>query len=687
MPCDEHYDFNEIENSVHDEDTGSGSCNSSHIRMNTAEQYSLSTINIDRFDENNHVGWTTKMSNQNDHFEVNMDPPSFQNRAMQRISRNAPKVVSPSFYNPDGSPAMMTYAVHGPPSPPMMDHRHSRHENTKRSFSPQYSPQYNAASPESTACQPRHFNERRRKNKRKSSKSTKPARSACNPSICIGVGIGFFGFVILVGTFCLVFVVHDLELTSGRNSDTSPFDMLRRQAKPKHHLRENWDVVVSDKFDVQGIKDDIKSKKINGEKKKDKKKIKASKTATKKKKKPDEKKIARDLALASSFSDLNWQTMDFKAKQSDAPLCSVPVSAQEIEHTLVTQVSEDRLWMLGHHCARWPGPISAVVFTEKTIESVYDYVLNGVPFESPTSGNINDDMQKNMLTCPSGKVTLQTFNKIGSDEEEYPVNKLRNKALSVVRTSHVMYVDIDFWLSDNLYNTLQSDSVRQQLADDSQLALVVPAFQIPSQCKINEGHECRTANIAHIPRTKEDMVLMVNHQQASAFDPTNKGGHGSTRYGDWNSMDEGSIMTIPCVTSNRYEPYLAFRFCEDLPPFQDHFTGYGKNKMTQIMHMRRNGYLFKQLGGSFLVHYPHMDSKSRKEWNVGKQRDKKTDVELLTFKRGRVDKVFAEFRCWLENEIIDDSRTPMCSDALDDDEKLLLRSEDKICKRVQQPAK
>ena len=41
----------------------------------------------------------------------------------------------------------------------------------------------------------------------------------------------------------------------------------------------------------------------------------------------------------------------------------------------------------------------------------------------------------------------------------------------------------------------------------------------------------------------------------------------------------------------------------------------------------------------------------------GQATDKKTDVELLTFIRGRVDKVFAEFRCWLENEIRDDSRT------------------------------
>ena len=63
--------------------------------------------------------------------------------------------------------------------------------------------------------------------------------------------------------------------------------------------------------------------------------------------------------------------------------------------------------------------------------------------------------KKNMLTCPSGKVTLQTFNKIGSDKEECPVNKLRNNALSVVRTSHFMYLDIDFWLRDNLYRPIK----------------------------------------------------------------------------------------------------------------------------------------------------------------------------------------------------------------------------------------
>jgi len=33
------------------------------------------------------------------------------------------------------------------------------------------------------------------------------------------------------------------------------------------------------------------------------------------------------------------------------------------------------------------------------------------------------------------------------------------------------------------------------------------------------------------------------------------------------------------------------------------------------MQLRKVGYKFSQIGGAFLVHYPHSSSKARREWN------------------------------------------------------------------------
>ena len=84
------------------------------------------------------------------------------------------------------------------------------------------------------------------------------------------------------------------------------------------------------------------------------------------------------------------------------------------------------------------------------------------------------------------------------------------------------------------------------------------------------------------------MFQLIKMKKASTFDPTNVGGHGSTKYITWRDQEVGTMVDLPCIKSNRYEPYLVFRYCSELPPFQEGFTGYGKNKMT-VRGERRRG--------------------------------------------------------------------------------------------------
>jgi len=94
------------------------------------------------------------------------------------------------------------------------------------------------------------------------------------------------------------------------------------------------------------------------------------------------------------------------------------------------------------------------------------------------------------------------------------------------------------------------------------------------------------------------------------------------------------------------------------------------------MQLRRQGYRLSQLGHSFLVHYPHLDSAARQHWNGGKngapvrKEDLTAAEQLRDLKRAAVDKTFVAFKQWLEETVPDETMLGKCHDAFNDDERL-----------------
>ena len=102
------------------------------------------------------------------------------------------------------------------------------------------------------------------------------------------------------------------------------------------------------------------------------------------------------------------------------------------------------------------------------------------------------------------------------------------------------------------------------------------------------------------------------------------------------------------------------------------------------MQLRRVGYKFSQVGGAFLVHYPHLDSKSRLEWNkrpidnasvsgggrgggrggapVAYNEETADKFDWGKFKRTCVDALFYDFKRWLEENVPDNSMVPKCEE-------------------------
>jgi hypothetical protein len=371
--------------------------------------------------------------------------------------------------------------------------------------------------------------------------------------------------------------------------------------------------------------------------------------------------MSLDLEEVMAYKNESMPTVKqrFQAYSIGAPSCT-PISDKDVSFTLVTQCSDSRLWMLDHHCQRWKGPISISIYTNRTQEQVENYI------------------QK--MNCNNELVTFEIYP--ATTMVDYPINVLRNVAFSNVRTSHAFYIDMDFWPSENIVQSLYKHQT--YLATDQRRALVVPAFSLKRQCA--DRHDCRDVNVPAMPLRQEEVFDEMISRKIFPFDPTNRGGHGSTRYKEWIRQSLDELIEIPCFSSQRYEPYVVVRYCQDLPPFQEGFSGYGKNKVSWVMHLRRAGWTFAQVGKAFVVHYPHLDSAARQAWNgrtegsekkpSGMIRRPANDEVLLQTRRSLSDQLFFQFKEWLDEQYRRDKmtnpwiRTPLCDDSMDDDSSL-----------------
>ncbi len=56
------------------------------------------------------------------------------------------------------------------------------------------------------------------------------------------------------------------------------------------------------------------------------------------------------------------------------------------------------------------------------------------------------------------------------------------------------------------------------------------------------------------------------------------------------------------------------------PIYSEAFTGYGKNKIELVTHLRFAGFRFYALPNAFVTHMPHVKSVQKRLWEVGSHR-------------------------------------------------------------------
>ncbi|GMI08318.1 hypothetical protein TrRE_jg2426 [Triparma retinervis] len=274
-----------------------------------------------------------------------------------------------------------------------------------------------------------------------------------------------------------------------------------------------------------------------------------------------------------------------------APPCDPIENPSDLQVTLVSSASMDRISSISAFCSTWSGPISVVFYTSLPPPTV-DLKVRSLP-----SCGVGDD----------SRITVTTRTPTREEEEDprlFPVNELRNLAIEAVKTTHYVYIDVDFYPSDKILETILSPPAALVLASSYKSALVIPAFErsyltcSPRNYDLSEGEKREFQDCVSklaMPSDMQDLKKQMKKRMTRVFDGRfTSVPHSSTGYNEWFKQEVGELRDIKCIDSDRYEPYLVLRKCASLPPFQPSFTGYGKNKASHTLHLRYLSYDLKR---------------------------------------------------------------------------------------------
>jgi len=176
----------------------------------------------------------------------------------------------------------------------------------------------------------------------------------------------------------------------------------------------------------------------------------------------------------------------------------------------------------------------------------------------------------------------------------YPINALRNLAVSQARTELVFLLDVDFVPSAGLLRDLTRQSTLLSHLTASKAALVLPAFEVNSRHRL--------------PRQQAALAALTSSSppQASGFHIDHfPVGHAPTDFARWFSAGRPYEVAY----EENFEPYIiASR--KWLPAYDERFRGYGLNKVSHLYAVATQGARFLVLPNHFVAAHEHAKSSS-----------------------------------------------------------------------------
>ncbi|XP_034937616.1 LARGE xylosyl- and glucuronyltransferase 1-like isoform X2 [Chelonus insularis] len=237
---------------------------------------------------------------------------------------------------------------------------------------------------------------------------------------------------------------------------------------------------------------------------------------------------------------------------------------------LVTQCSADRIILLDELFKRWPGTISVAVYlTDAEVQSFLDFI----------SGS---DVLKNRKNI--------AYHIVYKDGEFYPINYLRNVAISQIPTPYIFQLDVDFLPPVDLYEKLMSYILKSNTSELEKKAFIIPAF---------ETQRYRFT----FPANKDELLKYLTYGVLYTFRyHVWTKGHAATNFSYWKTaVDPYEVSWEP-----DFEPYIVVS--KSAPMYDERFIGFGWNKVSYITHLTALGYKYIVLPNVFIIHRPHAPS-------------------------------------------------------------------------------
>ncbi|KAL0244760.1 hypothetical protein GEMRC1_008842 [Eukaryota sp. GEM-RC1] len=228
--------------------------------------------------------------------------------------------------------------------------------------------------------------------------------------------------------------------------------------------------------------------------------------------------------------------------------------------TLVTQLSADRISRFVLQANWWSSNGSAPIVASIAVfnDDQYDYVLKTLSSMSHS--------------CIS--VAVVPLEK----DSRFPVNTLRNIALSFVSTPFLLNIDVDLLPFPK--------GVGSSLTGIPSCGLILPAFELQ--------------NLIPVPQTKHELKAMVNDGSILPFKHQCKNCHGMTQFKKWLNNDKDYDTDYQSVNA---EPYFIVE-TKGAVRFDERFCYGYRNRVSNVYALSKR-LRFRVKGDVYLLHLPH----------------------------------------------------------------------------------
>jgi len=285
--------------------------------------------------------------------------------------------------------------------------------------------------------------------------------------------------------------------------------------------------------------------------------------------------------------------------------CDSKADVKRQSISIATQMSTNnpaRFQRLLDLASRWDGYISVAIYT-KMSETGYGKVSEAVDTFIDAHGSLFKDKVA---------IHLVIDKRFSKASEFYPNNLLRNIATEYSLTKLIINLDVDFIPSLNSHNQLLFHI--SKLKNHKRAVMMLPSFE--RQLADNEDWENVTSS--DLPTTKTKLLKEMKSNPERVYSPFHHSffpaGHGPTDFARWYKANDAYMINY----KKNFEPYYVVLKTNKLPQFWEHFTGFGKNKLSWVEEMALAGYEFHVAPDCFLVHINHSHPNSEPKREVRK---------------------------------------------------------------------